>query len=67
MWGSSDSTHSPPTIVARVELVVSYRPSSVRFFAEYSGFPLSLKTNMAQKSTWLNMFTLVHFLEELHE
>ena len=51
--------HSPPTNVARgfefwrrrhmwVEFVVGSLPYPERFFSGYSGFPLSLKTNISK-------------------
>ena len=64
LWGTrvvQRWEHSPPTIVARVqilastpyhiwvEFVVGSLPFSERFFSGYSGFPLFLKTNTFHK------------------
>ena len=56
-WCSGESTRLPPTwpgFDSRsrcnmwVEFVVGSRPCSERFFSEYSGFPLSSKTNISK-------------------
>ena len=55
---SGESTRLPPVWLGfdsrtrrrhmRVEFVVGSRPCSERFFSEYSGFPLSSKTNTSK-------------------
>ena len=56
-WRSGESTRLPPMWPGFdsqsrhhmwVEFVVGSRPCSERFFSEYSGFPLSSKTNTSK-------------------
>ena len=65
-WCSGESAHLPPmwpgleSWLPRhmwVEFVVGSLPCSERFFSEYSGFPLSLKTNTSKFQFDLNART----------
>ena len=58
-WRSGESTHLPPVwpgfdsrtrrhTCMWVEFVVGSHPYSERFFSEFSGFPLSSKTNTSK-------------------